>query len=377
MKPIQILQVFTILNRGGAETNIMNYLRNMDRSKFQMDFLVHRPEEGAYEKEIIALGGRIFRLPSVHPLHLKKYKAAVKKFFDENSGYDIVHGQNSELGVLIYKEAKKRGVPVIIAHAHNAPKLRDYDLKFIFRELWKRRMRKSVNAYFTCGTASARWLFGPERAANAYLMTNAVDTHLFKSDPDVRKEVQDETGGRSRKNIVHVGRFNRQKNHQFLVRIFSELTRKDASYHLYLIGEGELKNEIISMVRSLHLESYVTFLGTRTDIHRVLQGMDVFLFPSLFEGLPVSLIEAQASGIHCVVSDGISDEAILIPDNVTVISLNETAEAWADSILALDFSGRKEVSDIIIKKGYDIKENAKKLENKYHDLLERSIKKPN
>ena len=377
MKPIKVLQVFTILNRGGAETNIMNYYRTIDRSSIQFDFLVHREEPGAYEKEIMELGGNIYRLPAVHPLNLQKYKSAVKKFFDQHTDYQIIHGQNSELGVFIYEEAKRRGIPVIIAHAHNAPKMSDYDVKFIFRELWKYRMRKSVNTLFTCGEDAAQWLFGKKQARNAFLMTNAVDTGAFRFSAEVRSEVKKRIGKEDTKNIIHVGRFNRQKNHGFLLQIFATLLEKDPAYHLYLVGEGELRREIEAQISQLNLQAHVTLMGLREDVHELLQAMDVFLFPSLFEGLPVSLVEAQASGIQCVISDGIPAEAVLVPENVTVISLKESAEFWAQRIASLDLSGRKDVSEIIIRKGYDIKENAKKLENKYLDLLESSIKKPN
>lgn len=375
MKPIRVLQVFTILNRGGAETNIMNYYRNIDRSKIQFDFLVHREEPGAYEKEITELGGNIYRLPAVHPLHLQKYRAAVRKFFDQHTDYQIIHGQNSELGVFIYEEAKRRGIPVIIAHAHNVVRLRDYDAKFIFRELWKYRMRKSVNTFFTCGEEAAQWLFGKKRARNAFLMTNAVDTGNFRFSAEAGLEVRERLGKEHTKNIIHIGRFNRQKNHGFLLSVFSALIHKDSAYHLCLVGEGELQQEIEDQIRQLNLQAHVTLMGLRTDVNELLQGMDVFLFPSFFEGLPVSLIEAQASGIHCVISDGIPHEAVLVPENVTVISLREQAETWAEKILALDLSGRKDVSDIIMARGYDIKENAKKLENKYVDLLEKAMQK--
>lgn len=377
MKPIKVLQVFTILNRGGAETNIMNYYRNIDRSSIQFDFLVHREEPGAYEKEIMELGGKIYRLPPVHPLHLQKYKAAVNEFFDRHPYYQIIHGQNSELGVFIYEEARRRGIAVIIAHAHNAPRWRVYDLKFIFRELWKYRMRKSVNSFFTCGEDAAQWLFGKKRARNAFLMTNAVDTGTFRFSAEVRSEVRKRLGREDTKNIIHVGRFNRQKNHGFLLQIFATLLEKDPAYHLYLVGEGELQPEIEAQIEALNMVDHVTLLGVRPDVNELLQAMDVFLFPSFFEGLPVSLVEAQASGIHCVISDGISSEAVLVPENVTVIPLKESPEFWAQRILSLDLSNRKDVSEIIIGKGYDIKENAKKLENKYLDLLESFIKKPN
>lgn len=378
MTPIKVLQVFTVLNRGGAETNMMNYLRHMDRSQFQVDFLVHRSEPGAYEAEIRKLGGKIYRLPPLQPLKLHSYKRAVKKFFEAHQDYDIIHGQNSELGVFIYEEAKRRRVPVIIAHAHNAPKLKDYDLKFIFRELWKRRMRKSITSCFTCGQDSAEWLFGRKKGKEAYLMKNAVNTDDFVLDNSVRTRLRTSLGTQNKLNIVHVGRFNLQKNHRFLIDVFSEVIKMQPDTHLYLVGVGELESDIIARVDRLKLSKHITFLGLQEHVSEILQAMDVFLFPSLFEGLPVSLVEAQASGLFCVISDGISEEAIIVPEDVTVIPLAENAENWAIKITRLDLSSRKDNSDQIINKGYDIKDNVKKLENKYIQLLENaSPNKPN
>ncbi|WP_285269948.1 glycosyltransferase family 1 protein [Kaistella rhinocerotis] len=368
----RVLQVFTILNRGGAETNIMNYYRHMDRSKVHFDFLVHREEEAAYEAEIRQLGGQVFRLPPINPLKLHSYKTAVKKFFDQHSDYDIIHGQNSELGVYIYEEAKRRGIPVIIAHAHNAPALRDYDLKFIFREYWKRRMRLSITHAFTCGKESAQWLFGRKLASRAFLMPNAVDTAQFKYQPSLAERVLKDLGKWNQLKLIHVGRFNKQKNHRFLLEIVAALRIIQPDFHLYLVGEGELLPDITAQIKTLGLENQVTLLGSRNDIPSLIQAMDVFLFPSLYEGLPVSLVEAQASGIQCVISDGIPAEAILVPENVTVVSLKNSASSWAEKIVQLDLSNRNDVSEIIKAKGYDIKENVVQLQNKYLELLEKN-----
>lgn len=367
---LKILQIFTILNRGGAETNMMNYYREMDRSRFQCDFLVHRPEEGAYEKEILELGGKIFRLPALHPLKIDAYKKAVALFFDENPGYQIIHGQLSELGVFIYEEAKKRKIPVIIAHAHNSPKLRDYDAKFLFREIWKKRMRKSVNTYFTCGGDSAKWLFGKNLAAKAYQMNNAVNTADFAFDQVLRKTKKIELSADKKLNFFHVGRFHKQKNHHFLIELFSEFIKLQPGSHLYLVGEGSLKASVQKRVNKINLGKQVTFLGLRDDVAELFQAMDVFLFPSLFEGLPVALVEAQASGIFCAISDAIPSEAILVDENVLVQSLERSPEDWAQAVLVnyADFE-RKDVSAEIISAGYDIKANANKLEEKYLQLV--------
>lgn len=367
-EPIRILHLFTILNHGGAETNVMNYYRKLDRTKFQFDFAVHRLEKGAYEEEIVSLGGKIFRFSNLHPLKLKAYKKQIKFFFDQNQ-YKVIHGQCSELGYFFYKEAYKRGVPVIIAHGHNSnPK---FDLKSIFRWFWKKRMMHYVNTYFSCGDEASIWLFGKKNASKAFTMTNAIDTKCFVYSEESALQMRKQLDAEQTKNFIHVGRFNIQKNHEFLIAVFNELLQIDSNQKLFLVGEGELKNQIQEQVAKLGIDQKVVFLGSRNDVNQLLQGMDVFLFPSLFEGLPVSFVEAQASGVHCVISDGIPKEAILIPENVIVISLKESAIQWADKIHVLNQLNKKDVSQVIKAKGYDIDSNVQILEEKYLSLLRR------
>lgn len=369
-EPIRILQLFTILNRGGAETNVMNYYRKLDKSKFQFDFAVHREEKGAYEEEIVALGGKIFRFSNIHPFKLANYKQQIVQFFDKNQ-YSIIHGQCSELGYFFYKEAHKRGVPVIIAHGHNSNS--KLDLKFLFRWFWKKSMMRYVNTYFSCGEEASVWLFGKKTAPQAFTMTNAIDSKLFAYNEEKSLQIRKELNAEQTKNFIHVGRFNVQKNHEFLIAVFHLLLQRDSQQQLFLVGEGELKLTIQEQVKKLGIEEKVTFLGSRNDVNELLQAMDVFLFPSLFEGLPVSLVEAQASGIQCVISDGIPKEAILIPENVTVISLKESAVQWANKIHALNQFDKKDVSFLIKEKGYDIGANVRILEEKYTALLQRKL----
>lgn len=366
MKPIKILQIFTVLNKGGAETNLMNYYRNMDRGKFHFDFLVHR-EGGFFEEEIKNLGGNIYRLPPILPWRLKEYQKAVKEFFDTHHDYDIVHGQCSELGVFIYEEAKRRNIPVIIAHAHNARM--DKDKKLVFRLLWKKRMRKSINQCFTCGKEAARNLFGKKLAQTSYQMNNAIEVEKFKLQQKIRDYKRKELGADDFYNIVNIGRFTSQKNQLFLLEVFAEIIKSHKRYRLFLLGEGELKPQIIEKIKTLKIENEVKLLGIRNDVPELLQAMDIFLLPSLHEGFSVAFVEAQATGIKCVISDGVPKESILVKENVKIISLKKSPKFWADEILKIDISERKNTSEIIRNAGYDIKENAKKLEKKYTELV--------
>jgi len=365
--PIRILQLFTILNRGGAETNVMNYYRKLDRTKFQFDFIVHREEKGAYEDEIISLGGKIYRLPPFNPLKIKHYKKQIALFFDQHS-YLIIHGNCSELGIYIYQEAQKRGTPVIIAHGHNATD--GWNLKSPFRYYYKKSMMPFVNTYFTCGYEAAVWLFGKKNANKAFTMTNAIDSSLFAYSEDKGVQVRTQLQATTTQNFIHVGRFNVQKNHDFLISIFYELVKLDANRKLFLVGIGDLMESIQKKVAKLELQNNVVFLGSRNDVNDLLQGMDAFLFPSLFEGLPVSLVEAQASGVKCYISDGVPKESIIVHDNVKVISLKTAAAVWAQTIHSQNGFIKQDVSQIIIDKGYDINKNVILLQEKYLELLQ-------
>ncbi len=366
MLPIKILQIFTVLNKGGAETNLMNYYRNMERSQFHIDFLVHR-ENGFFEQEILNSGSKIYRLPPILPWKLKEYKKAVKDFFDQYSDYDIIHGQCSELGIFIYEEAKRRNIPVIIAHAHN--NRMDRDKKLVFRLLWKKRMRKSINQYFTCGKEAAENLFGKELAKKAFQMNNAIEVENFKFNVEVRNQKRAALNANKTINLVNVGRFNTQKNQLFLLDVFAEILKLNNNYQLFLVGIGDLETKLKQKVNELNFQDKVHFLGLRNDVPELLQAMDVFMFPSLHEGFSVAFVEAQTTGIKCVISDGVPVESVLVQNNVTIIPLKENAKHWAKRILEISLSERKDVSEIIKKSGYDIKENAKKLEEKYRELV--------
>ena len=224
-EPVRVLMLFTILNRGGAETMVMNYYRHIDRSRLQFDFVVHREERGAYEDEIEQLGGRIYRMMPLRPWTFGQYKRQIKQFFDEHPEYRIIHGHCSELGYFFYREASKRGVPVIIAHGHNSRA--DYDLKWPWRTWLKYRMRPYLTHRFTCGEEAAVWLFGKQGAKTAIRQRNAIDTAMFHYNETDGKQKRKELGIATDTMIVgHIGRFERQKNHPFVVKVFQQIHKQ-------------------------------------------------------------------------------------------------------------------------------------------------------
>lgn len=362
-EPIRVLNLFTIMNRGGAETMVMNYYRNIDRSKVQFDFLVHREEIGAYEEEIKALGGRIYRMPPIYPQNFVKYKKEIRNFLKKHPEYKIIHSHMSELGYFVFKEAKKQGVHVRICHAHNSP--HGWDLKMIMRNYFKYMMRPYITHMFMCGIESGEWLFDKKNKDKFIQLNNAIDAEQYVYDENIEKEVRTELGIKDEFVVGHVGRFNKQKNHEKLIDIFYEITNITNNSKLILIGDGSLKQSMISKVESLNLQDKVMFLGTRSDVNRIMQTFDIYLFPSLFEGLSVSMVEAQAAGLQCFISSSIPKECI-ITDNVVTFDLNWNASKIAKMIVDLHSNyKRTNTYDQIVKAGFDIKSNAKKLEDFY------------
>lgn len=363
MEPIRVLQIFTIMNRGGAETMIMNYYRNIDREKVQFDFIVHRQERGAYDDEIEMLGGRIYRLLPVHPIYFVAYKKQIRDFFDKHLEYRIIHGNTSELGYFIYKEAYRRKIPVIIAHAHLASM--SLDIKSLFRIYFRLKMKKYITDMFSCGIDAGRFLFGKKNQGNITILKNAIDKNRFVFNLYIRERLKKDLNIENKFIIGHIGRFDKQKNHRFLIEVFSKIYERSNDIRLLLIGKGKNENKIRQLVKKLKLEDSVLFLGTRSDVNEILNTFDLFVFPSLYEGLPVALIEAQANGLKCIISDRISNESILTND-VKVLSLKAGEMKWSNEILSLRGKCKhNDNSQLIVKKGFDINMNAKWLEDYY------------
>ncbi len=368
-EPIRILNLFTIMNRGGAETMVMNYYRNIDRTKVQFDFLVHRQERGAYDDEIEAMGGRIYRMCPIYPQNFGRYKKMLKVFFDEHPEYKILHSHMSELGCYAFMEAHKRGIKVKICHAHNAPVKGSMTPKekaqLIFRDYFKKKMLPYSDFLFVCGEEAGNWLYGKQNSHRFVMMNNAVDAKKFAYSSDNRNQLRQELNIDGKFTILNVGRFNPQKNHSFIIDIFKEIKKLHQDSVLLLVGNGELEDEIKSKVNSLGLQNDVMFLGLRDDVHHLLSASDVFLFPSLYEGLPVTLVEAQSSGIQCFISDAIPSQCIMGED-ITVIGLDKPAKSWAEKIITLaDGYERFDRYQHMIQAGFDIKANAKWLEEFY------------
>jgi len=357
-EPIRVLQVVTYMGRGGLETMLMNYYRNIDRNKVQFDFLTHRDERWDYDDEIESLGGKIYHLPKLNPFS-KNYLNALDKFFKEHKEYQIVHCHQDCLSGVVLKVAKKNGVRFTIAHAHSASQ--DKNLKYLIKVLAKKNIKKYSDKMFACGEEAGRWMFETD---NFEVLNNAIDTDLYTYNKEKADKIKKEFGIENKFVVGHVGRFNYPKNHKFIIDVFNEVQKVKEDSVLMLVGDGDLRPEIEQKVRDLGLSDKVIFAGIRSDVNDLMHGMDVFLFPSLYEGLGIVLIEAQAAGLKCIISENIPKDGVLTND-VTSISLNQSPAVWANEILKYQEYKRANNKEIIKKVNYDIKNNAKTLEHFY------------
>ena len=375
-KPIRILLLFTVMDRGGAETMVMNYYRHIDRQQIQFDFMVHRERRGAYDDEIESMGGRIYRMPPIYPQNFMRYKRMLKEFFDEHDEYQIIHSHMSELGYFAFVEAKKHGVPVRICHAHNAPDFKHENLiqyiKLIPRYYFIRRIRHLATDLFVCSHIAGLWLYGEKRQNEFVFMRNAIETEKFLYNVDEANAIRQELGISNQRLICHVGRFNKQKNHSFLIDIFKEIHKIDSDSILLLIGDGDLRKEIEDKVNRLNLLSNVRFLGVRDDVPQLLKASDLLLFPSYYEGLSVVLVEAQATGIKCIVTNSLADETIICEDQMKLVSLKKNAKEWADIVLKEKSEKREHAIEVMKEKGWDVGVNAKWLQDYYLNSMKRN-----
>lgn len=357
---VRVLQVLHGMNRGGAETLVMNIYRNIDREKVQFDFIVHTDLKCNYDDEIEDLGGVIYHCPEYKVINHSSYVKWWNSFFSEHKDYKIIHGHLDSSAAIYLKVAKKFGL-VTVAHSHNTSE--GSGIKAEVKKLLKYGLNNVSDIKMGCSKEASRWLFG-DSCEDAVTIKNSVDTKKFAYSAEVRKAVKAELNISDKFVVGHIGRFQPQKNHLYLIEIFKQIFEKNSDSILLLCGIGELKDEVFEKVKSLGLENNVRFLGLRDDIEKVCQAFDVFLFPSLYEGLPVTLVEMQAAGAPCVISDVITEE-VCITDIVKKVSLDKSPQLWADEVLKYQNSERYDTSNQIKTAGFDIKETALWLQNFY------------
>jgi glycosyltransferase involved in cell wall biosynthesis len=335
--PIRILHVVGAMNRGGAETWLMHVLRNIDRQIFQIDFLVSTTESCAYDEEIRSLGSRI--IPCTKPSQLWNYARKFKQILREYGPYDVIHSHVHYFNGYILRLADRAGVPIRISHSHldSTPlEAKSGRLRRLYLNLMKSWIDRHASVGLGCSELANADLFGEnwKNDPRWQIYYCSIDLTPFEQaiDPAI---VRAELGIPEQAVVIgHVGRFQEQKNHNFLVDIFAEVLNREPQAYLLLIGAGPLRPKIEQQVVQRGLQDRTIFAGSRSDVPRLMLGaMDIFVLPSLCEGLPLVGIETQAAGLPAILSEAITTEICIIKSLVTQLSLSQSAAIWAEEIL--------------------------------------------
>src|SRR5690625_141466 len=364
---IRVLHVVVNMNRGGAETLLMNLYRTIDREKVQFDFLTCK--EGAFDEEIVQLGGRIHRIPYVTSVGHIRFKNQVKNFLLKNKQYQIIHSHMDKMSGIVLRSARQANVPVRIAHSHNTESEGGF-LTRTYKWYAGRHILPSATHLYACSQAAATWLFR-HQSEKAFIFKNGINLSTFEHSSAVRHDVRKELGISNDTLVLgHVGRFSSQNNHLFLVDAFAKVNQREPNSVLLLAGEGPLEPAIRKRMKERNVENHVKLLGVRDDIARLLQAFDQFIFPSHHEGLPVTLIEAQGAGLPCIISRHITKEVDMGAGLVHALPITN-ATLWGEKILhlAMNKTARKVPQAALREHGYDIKQTAKTAENTYPSLL--------
>ena len=362
--PIRVLHVLAAMNRAGTETLLMNYYRFIDKDKIQFDFAVSDQAVGDYDEEILNMGGKMFRYPAYTVYNHLEYKKWWNKFFIDHPEYKIVHGHIGSTAAIYLKIAKKHGC-FAIAHSHSASDIISFtDLIY---KIYAYPTRRIADYFFGCSKDALIDRYG-KNIANDYnkaaILKNSIDAECFVYSESVRKEVRKELNIAIDDFIVGtVGRLNKAKNPLGIVEIIKRLRTRTEKFRFLWIGRGELENDIKRHLKEENLEECVLMIGVRSDVNRVMQAMDVFILPSLYEGLGNVLIEAQAAGLPSFCSDKVPTEA-KITDLYKQIPLNDY-DSWIDAILNADIEHRRNTYSEIVAAHYDVKQNAAELQEFY------------
>jgi glycosyltransferase involved in cell wall biosynthesis len=360
-KPIRVLHIVGgVMDVGGIEMFLMNYYRHIDRNVIQFDFCIVEEGEGHFDEEIHSLGGVIYNLPSKkrHPINHLKILLKVLKQYRNCPVHMHLDGMNGLYGLIALLNKNK----IRISHSHNTNHLTNNITKRMIHDLL-RYLNRFVNIHYTaCGKDASLWLHGTPLTKTGLIIRNAVDTKKFSYNQSIREHYRRDYNINDEFIIGNIGRFHEQKNHIFMIEIAKELKINSFAFKLFLIGGGELLSKIVSLIAAENLMNNVLIIN-KTDVpHHYLNMMDLFILPSLYEGLPVSLIEAQTNGLNCIISDTISDEAIF-SDAVVKIGI-KNPKLWANKILSYS---TKRLHPLV--NPYSIKSNVEVMTKFYNGII--------
>lgn len=365
MEQRKILQVVHELNMGGIQTFLMNVYRNIDKKKFQFDFLIDDLPKGFFEDEILALGGKIHRV-TPRQKSISQNKKELYDFFKIHREYECVHFHCSNLSYIEpLIAAEKNKIPIRIMHSHSTD-IPNSIIHKVLHELHKKKLKLVVTDFFACSDLAGKWLYeGVVQPKDIVLIQNGIKTEDYLYNNELRDSYRKELNIENGIAFGNVGRFCDAKNHLFLLETFNLIKNIIPNAMLFLVGDGELREQVCKKIDELQLQNKVFMLGTRNDVPKILQALDCIIMPSKWEGFPVALLEEQAAGLPCFVSDSITIQA-KINSNVFYLSLEDGCKKWADYICAV-YSKQKRITnaDAIKDKGYDISNTVKRLEKIY------------
>lgn len=353
----RILCLVSIMNTGGAETFLMKLYRKIDRAKYQMDFGVYSEQEGFYDEEIRSMGGKVHHLiPKTKNFSL--YKKSLYDLVSKEKYEHVLRITSNAAGFYDLKIAKEAGARVCIARSSNSSDGGSWKAEIV-NYLSRVLYQKYVDVKIAPSDLAAYYTFGKKAVdkGEVYFMNNGLDLDVYRFSQFGRDCVRKEFNIEGKFVVGHIGRFSHQKNHNFLIDVFAEIRKKNSDAVLLLVGDGELKGQVQNKVKQLGLDNSVIFAGIRKDIPALLSAMDVFVFPSLYEGMPNTVIEAQATGLPCIISDCITSE-VELTDLVYRYAIKNYQHFWAERIAEFFCQDIRRgcYSGILRKNGYDISE---------------------
>lgn len=330
MEPIRILHIVSTMDFGGVETLLMSIYRCIDREKIQFDFLCHNRIESEFKEEILSLGGKMYMIKGPRHIGPLKYYNQLRSFFNQHSEYSIIHAHMNRDSAIALLAAENAGIPVRVAHSHVAG--RKGSIAYHAYEIVAKQLcRKYLTKAFACSKTAGRDLFGDR--INFDIVHNGICVNKFEFDDSKRNRYRDKIGIEEGTLLIgHVGRFSSEKNHRFLIECFKTVNKQLPNSKLLLVGDGELKTEIESLVKRDKIDDKVIFVGSQRDVCPYYCAMDIFVFPSLYEGLGIVAVEAQACGLPVIASEGVPIDSKVI-DSMKFISLDKSCDIWATKII--------------------------------------------
>ncbi|HFU4497079.1 TPA: glycosyltransferase [Streptococcus suis] len=354
---IRVLHYVGRMDRGGMQALIMNLYRNIDRSEIQFDFAIHGTNNGDFEKEIVAMGGEFYQFPIMRSNPLA-YRKKWREFWSEHANdYSAFHMHNNSLAnIIALEEAARANVPIRIIHSHSSFANRGHlqILNNFLHRLHRNKLNIVATHCITCSDRAAEWMYGGMKigSKDVILLKNGVDINKYKFSEEIRKSKRDELKAEEGELIIgQVGSFLPVKNHEFSLKLAKELKNRGIAFKFIFFGDGPLLDSIIKKAEELEILDETLFVGKRSDVAELLSAMDIYVMPSLYEGLPVSLVEAQVNGVTSIVSDSIT-KTVAFNDNLHYKSI-DTVDEWADLICQGAYAHEANIKKIV-ENGFDI-----------------------